>query len=224
MTAIAVDTALGFPIGFALNSGFMSRNSVTMKTAPGKPVRSCVAAAVFLCGLIAASAGPAAWPPDEVPFVPTPIEVVDRMLEMAGVGPGDVVYDLGSGDGRVVIRAAKKYGARGVGVELDSWLVAAARAKAKEEGVENLVEFRAGDAAKTDLAGATVVTLYMLPWFNAMMGRKFKSELRPGARIVSHDYGIEGWPPDRTEAFPAGEKKAEGFVHTHTLYLWKIKE
>jgi cyclopropane fatty-acyl-phospholipid synthase-like methyltransferase len=165
----------------------------------------------------------ATWPPDEVPFVPTPIEVVDRMLEMAEVNKGDVIYDLGSGDGRIVIRAAKKYGARGVGIELDSWLVEAARAKAKEEGVDDLVEFRVEDAAKIDLSRATVVTLYMLPWFNAMMKSKFRAELKRGARIVSHDYGIEGWPPDRSEQFPVVDKRAEGFTHEHVLFLWRIE-
>ena len=164
----------------------------------------------------------ATWPPDEVPFVPTPIEVVDRMLEMAEVKKGDVIYDLGSGDGRIAIRAAKKYGARGVGIEMDSWLVAAARAKAKEEGVDELVEFRVEDAAQTDLSRATVITLYMLPWFNEMMKTKFKAQLKPGSRIVSHDYGIEGWPPDKVERFPVLEKRAEGFTHEHQLYLWKI--
>jgi SAM-dependent methyltransferase len=166
----------------------------------------------------------APWPPDEVPFIPTPIEVVDRMLELAEVKKGDVVYDLGSGDGRILIRAAKKYGARGVGIELDSWLVTTARAKAKEEGVDELVEFRVGDAAQTDLSGATVITLYMLPWFNAMMRPKFQTQLKPGARIVSHDYGIEGWPPDQEEKSPVLERRAEGFTHEHALYLWRVKE
>ncbi|HEY2989906.1 MAG TPA: class I SAM-dependent methyltransferase [Candidatus Binatia bacterium] len=177
----------------------------------------------FLFVLISVGAYSAAWPPDEVPFVPTPVEVVDRMLEMAAVKKGDVVYDLGSGDGRILIRAAKKYGARGVGIELDSWLVAIARAKAKEEEVDTLVEFRAGDAAQADLSGATVITLYMLPWFNEMMRPKFQTQLKPGARIVSHDYGIEGWPPDKVEQFPIVEKRAEGFTHEHTLYLWRVK-
>ena len=165
----------------------------------------------------------AAWPPDEIPFVPTPIEVVDRILEMAEVKKGDLIYDLGSGDGRIAIRAAKKYGARGVGIEMDSWLVAAARAKAKEEGVDELVEFRVEDAAKTDISGATVITLYMLPWFNEMMKPKFKAQLKPGSRIVSHDYGIEGWPPYKMEVFPVGEKRAEGFTHYYLLFLWRIK-
>src|ERR1700675_1539454 len=109
------------------------------------------------------------------------------MLELAEVKQGDVVYDLGSGDGRIVIRAAKKYGVRAVGIEMDSWLVATARAKAKEEGVDHLVEFRVEDAAKADLSNATVITLYMLPWFNEMMKPKFKAQLKPGSRIVSND-------------------------------------
>jgi SAM-dependent methyltransferase len=165
----------------------------------------------------------AGGPADDVPFWPTPIEVVDRMLEMAQIKTGDVVYDLGSGDGRIVIRAAKKYGARGVGVELDSWLVDAARRKAKEEGVEQLVEFRVGDAAKADLRGATVVTLYMLPWFNDAMKDKLRAELKPGARIVSHDYGIAGWPADRVEKSPVVEERAPGFRHEHTIYLWRVR-
>ena len=178
---------------------------------------------VMILGLALLASLAAARPPDEVPFVPTPIEVVDRMLEMPEVKKGDLVYDLGSGDGRILIRAAKKYGARGVGIEMDSWLVAAARSKAKEEGVEDLVEFRVEDAAQTDISGATVVTLYMLPWFNAMMKPKFQTQLKPGSRIVSHDYGIEGLPPYKMEVFPVVEKRAEGFKHEHTLYLWKIE-
>jgi cyclopropane fatty-acyl-phospholipid synthase-like methyltransferase len=172
--------------------------------------------------LVYAVAAFAAEPPDEVPFWPTPIEVVDQMLEMAQVKPDDVVYDLGSGDGRIVIRAAKKYGARGVGVELDSWLVESARKKAKEEGVEKLVEFRVGDAAKVDLRPATVVTLYMLPWFNDAMKDKLRAELKPGARVVSHDYGIGGWPADKIEKSPVIEQRAPGFTHEHTIYLWRV--
>ncbi len=173
--------------------------------------------------LIIAVAAFAASPAEEVPFWPTPIDVVDEMLELAGVKAGDVVYDLGSGDGRIVIRAAKKYRARGVGIELDSWLVAAARKKAKEEGVAHLVEFHVGDAAKVDLKPATVVTLYMLPWFNDAIKDKLRAELRPGARIVSHDYGIEGWPADKIAMSAAIEQRAPGFTHEHTLYLWRVK-
>lgn len=184
-------------------------------------VRGILLAILFVA--FAAAAYSAAYPPDEVPFVATPIELVDRMLELAEVKPGDIVYDLGSGDGRIVIRAAQRYGARGVGIELDSWLVGKARAAAKEAGVENLVEFRNEDAAKTDLSGATVVTLYMLPWFNDAMRDKFRAELKPGARIVSHDYDIEGWPADKIEMTAIVERRASGFIHEHTLYFWRVR-
>jgi len=159
---------------------------------------------------------------EEIPFVPTPTEVVDRMLEIAEVKKDDVVYDLGSGDGRIVIYAAKKYGVRAVGIEMDSWLVAEARAKAKEEGVEHLVEFRIEDGLKADISPATVVTLYMLPWFNEMMRPKLQNDLKPGSRVVAHDYGIEGWPPARTEVHDKVEIRPGGLVHRHTIYLWKI--
>ena len=161
--------------------------------------------------------------PEEIPFVPTPIEVVDKMLELAEVKKGDVLYDLGSGDGRIVIRAAKKYGVRAVGIEMDHILLKKARQDAKAAGVSHLVEFRAEDALQTDLSRATVVTLYMLPWFNEKMKPNLKKYLKPGARIVAHDFGIEGWQPDKTEKLSNPEKKAGGYVHYHTLYLWRIR-
>jgi len=160
--------------------------------------------------------------PEEIPFVPTPIEVIDRMLEFAKVKKGDVVYDLGSGDGRIVIRAAQKYGVRAIGIEMDSLLLAKARKDAKAAGVSHLVEFRAEDAMKADISKATVVTLYMLPWFNEAMKPSFKKFLKPGARIVAHDFGIEGWEPDKTEKLSEPEKKTGGLVHYHTILLWRI--
>jgi len=163
-------------------------------------------------------------PNEEIPFVPTPIEVIDRMLELAEVKKGDVIYDLGSGDGRIVIRAAKKYGVRAVGIEMDSSLLDKARKAAKAEGVGHLVEFRSEDALKADISRATVVTLYMLPWFNEAMKPNFKKMLKPGARIVAHDFGIEGWEPDKTEKLPGFELKAEGHKHQHVIYLWRIGE
>ena len=162
--------------------------------------------------------------PEEIPFVPTPIEVVDRMLELAEVKKGDVVYDLGSGDGRIVIRAAKKYSVRAVGIEMDSQLLEKARKAAQEAGVSHLVEFRAEDALKADLSAATVITLYMLPWFNEAMKPSFKKMLKPGARIVAHDFGIEGWKPDKTEKLPGFELKAGGYKHQHVIYLWRMDE
>jgi cyclopropane fatty-acyl-phospholipid synthase-like methyltransferase len=160
---------------------------------------------------------------EEIPFVPTPVEVVDKMLEMAKVQKNDVLYDLGSGDGRVVIRAAKKYGAHGVGIEMDQTLLDKARKSAEAEGVSHLVEFRAEDALKTDLSPATIVTLYMLPWFNEAMKPNFRKYLKPGSRIVAHDFGIEGWKPDKTENLPEPEKKAGGYVHYHSIFLWKVR-
>ena len=177
--------------------------------------------AVLAVSLMAIANGGADYP-EEIPFVPTPMDVVDQMLELAEVKKGDVVYDLGSGDGRIVIRAAKKYGVRAVGIEMDRLLLDKARKDAKAAGVSHLVEFRAEDAMKVDLTKATVVTLYMLPWFNEAMKPSFKKYLKPGARIVAHDFGIEGWEPDKTVKLPDPEKKVGGLIHYHTLYLWRI--
>lgn len=163
-------------------------------------------------------------PNEEIPFVPTPLAVIDRMLELADVKQGDVVYDLGSGDGRIVIRAAKKYRARAVGIEMDPLLLEKARKDAKAEGVSHLVEFRSEDALKADISPATVVTLYMLPWFNEAMKPNFQKMLKPGARIVAHDFGIEGWEPDKTVKLPEIEIMPGGRRHQHTIYLWRIGE
>lgn len=162
---------------------------------------------------------------EKVPFVPTPIEVVERMLEFAEVKNGDVVYDLGSGDGRLVIHAAKKYGARGVGIEMDSRLVEIARKQAKREGVDHLVEIRLGDALKADISAATVVTLYMLPSFNLKLRPILERQLKPGARVVAHDYGIEGWTAAKWEEMPLMDTRPEVTPHNHILYLyvWKAK-
>jgi len=177
---------------------------------------------LLTCLLSAVAGALAANDREEIPFVPTPIEVVDRMLELAEVKKGDVVYDLGSGDGRIVIRAAKKYGVRAVGIEMDSWLLDKAKQDAQAAGVSHLVEFRSEDALKTDLSKATVVTLYMLPWFNEAMKPRFKKFLKPGARIVAHDFGIEGWAPDRIEKLPEPEIKNRGYKHYHMIYLWRV--
>jgi cyclopropane fatty-acyl-phospholipid synthase-like methyltransferase len=162
-------------------------------------------------------------PNEEIPFVPTPVAVIDRMLELAEVKKDDVVYDLGSGDGRIVIRAAKKYGIHAVGIEMDQLLLERAHRDAKAEGVSHLVEFRAEDALKADISPATVVTLYMLPWFNEAMKSNFKKMLKPGARIVAHDFGIEGWEPDKTEKLPNVEIMPGGRRHQHIIYLWRMK-
>lgn len=153
----------------------------------------------------------------EVPFVPTPPEVVDRMLELAEVKSSDVVYDLGSGDGRIIIQAAKRYGARGVGIEIDPDLVWKAHNSAYKEKVEKLVEFRAQDALTVDVSPATVVTLYMLPEFNAKLRPIFDRQLKSGARVISHDFEIQGWVPDKVE------KIKGNFIHDHTILLYEIR-
>jgi cyclopropane fatty-acyl-phospholipid synthase-like methyltransferase len=186
-------------------------------------MKMLLAAFAFSCALCYHAHTPSADLPEEIPFVPTPIDVVDRMLELAEVKKNDVLYDLGSGDGRIVIRAAKKYGARAVGIEMDQLLLKKARQDAKIAGVDNLVDFRAEDALQTDLAQATVVTLYMLPWFNAKIAPNLKKYLKPRARIVAHDFGIEGWPPDKTIKLPQWELRPGGYKHQHTLYLWQIR-
>jgi len=162
--------------------------------------------------------------PEEIPYVPTPITVIDQMLKLAEVKKEDVVYDLGSGDGRIVIRAAKRYGVRAVGIEMDQILLARARQAAKKAGVSHLVEFRYEDALKADISAATVVTLYMLPWFNEAMKPSFQKYLKPGSRVVAHDFGIEGWPPDKVEKLPILEHMPGGRVHQHVLYMWRIGE
>jgi cyclopropane fatty-acyl-phospholipid synthase-like methyltransferase len=186
-------------------------------------MRNLITALALGWALTLPAHAPAADFPEEIPFVPTPIDVVDRMLELAAVRKGDVLYDLGSGDGRIVIRAAKKYGVRAVGIEMDQLLLKKARQDAKSAGVSHLVDFRAEDALQTNVSQATVVTLYMLPWFNAKIAPNLKKHLKPGARIVAHDFGIDGWPPDKTVKLSNPEKKAGGHVHYHTLYLWQIR-
>ena len=161
------------------------------------------AAAAFLLMVVACAAGAAQEsaarqsPKLDVWFVPTPHEIVERMLDVAKVRPGDVVYDLGCGDGRIVIAAAKKYGTRGVGIDLDPARIHEARAAAKRAGVEQLVRFEVGDMFKADIREATVVTLYLLPELNRRLKPKLFAELRPGARVVSHDWDMgKEWPPD----------------------------
>src|SRR5918999_5197826 len=159
----------------------------------------------------------AVWTDGEVPFVRTTPEVIDRMLELARVRADDVVYDIGSGDGAIIIRAAKKYGVKGIGIEIDQELVMKARNNAFREKVEHLVEFRAQDAFTADVSSATVVTLYMLPEFNAKLRPILERQLKPGSRVVSHDFPIEGWVPDRVDRVKGD------LLHDHSVLLFEIR-
>jgi len=150
------------------------------------------------------------------PYMATPQEVVDRMLQMAEVTKDDVVYDLGSGDGRLVITAAKRYGARGVGVDIDPALIARSRDNARREGVDKLVEFRQQDALTVDVSPASVVTLYLLSGANLKLRPILQKALKPGSRIVSHQFGMGDWVPTRTETI------TDQRGTSRLLYLWII--
>jgi SAM-dependent methyltransferase len=157
--------------------------------------RSRVGASLVLLAVALAGMEPLAAAGD-VPFVPTPLVVVDEMLRTAGVGPQDVVYDLGSGDGRIVITAARKFGARGVGVELNPDLVAQSEEAARHAGVADRVKFLQQDLFKTDLGEASVITMYLLPDVNRRLRPQLLA-LRPGTRIVAHDFDLGEWRPDQ---------------------------
>lgn len=148
----------------------------------------------------------------DVVYVPTPQPVVDRMLELADVSKDDLVYDLGCGDGRIVVTAAKKYGARGYGVDIDPQRVSEARSNVEDQGVEELVTIEHGDAFEVDLENATVVTLYLLPSLNVKLLPQLRA-LEPGVPVVSHDFAIEGVRPDEVETLEVNGKE-------HRIYLF----
>ncbi len=135
----------------------------------------------------------------DAPYVSTPYPVVDAMLRLAAVRPGDVVYDLGCGDGRIVIAAAVDFGARGVGIDLDPRRIEEARAAARRAGVSDRVRFAVQDLFKTDFSEASVLALYLFPELNAKLLPKIRAQMRPGTRVVSHKYGIGDWTPERRE-------------------------
>jgi SAM-dependent methyltransferase len=152
------------------------------------------------------------------PFVTTPQEVVDWMLEVAQVGPGDLLYDLGSGDGRIVITAAKRYGAKSVGFEIDPALVTLSRRNIREAGVEHLAEIRDEDIRNVDLSPASVVTMYLYPSANLRLRAAIRRQLKAGSRVVSHNSNMGDWKPDRVEQIT----DSAGFLRT--IYLWRIRE
>lgn len=156
------------------------------------------------------------------PYVPTPQAIVDHMLLMAQVNAKDVVVDLGSGDGRLVRTAAKNFGAAGFGVDIDGELVDRSNELAKSEGVANRVRFLQQDIFKADIRKASVVTLYILPEMMINIRAKLLSELRPGTRIVSHDYHFRDWIPDARDSFENEEKKEAIGFSSVSLYLWVV--
>lgn len=149
------------------------------------------------------------------PFVPSPEVVVVKMLQIAGVGPGDTVYDLGCGDGRIVILAAQKFGAKGVGVELDEELYKKASARVRELGLQDKVKIIHSDMMKVDLSPATVVALYLLTSSNEKLRPRMEKFLKPGARVVTHDFEVPGWEAAQVENF------AEDQYRQHMIYLYR---
>ncbi|MCL4799720.1 MAG: class I SAM-dependent methyltransferase [Burkholderiales bacterium] len=171
--------------------------------------------------MLAAAAPAPAQSDFSSPYVPTPTVAVERMLGLAQVTRDDLVMDLGSGDGRIVIAAAKRHGARATGVEYDPKLVALSRQNALAAGVGERVRFVEGDLFDVDLSPATVVTVYLLPDVNLKLRDKLLRELRPGARVVAHDFDFESWRPDRVESFYAPEKN-RGRGGTSRVMLWIV--
>jgi ribosomal protein L11 methylase PrmA len=171
--------------------------------------RGFLVAVLFSCSAFAQA--PARSQAPDVIYVPTPYEVVDAMLKLADVKKGDVLYDLGSGDGRIPVTAAKKFGVRAVGIDIDPQRIEEAKDNARKNGVSKLVEFRNEDLFRTKFADATVVTLYLLPDLNVKLRPRLLAELKPGTRIVSHQFDMGTWKPER---------KLE--LNGRTIYLWTI--
>lgn len=159
--------------------------------------------------LALASCGPQA----DIHYVATPEPVVEAMIEMAEIGEGDVLYDLGSGDGRIPIAAAKKFGVRAVGIEIDPRLIRKAEANAEAAGVSHLVEFREADLFATDFSDADVVTLYLGDTLNLRLRPQLLEQLEPGARVVSHDFAMGDWPPEERRV-----------VANRQVYKWTVPE
>ena len=166
---------------------------------------------------------PPAWPQEgrgDVVYVPTPQVVVDEMLTMAKIGPKDFLIDLGSGDGRIVITAAKKFGSQGFGVDLDAYLLRLARDGAKKEGVADRASFVEQNLFETDLGKATVISSYLLPEMNLKLRPKILA-LKPGTRVVAHDYHMGDWYPDAQKDIPVPEKVV-GTPGVSYIYLWTV--
>ena len=151
----------------------------------------------------------------DAPYVVTPYPVVDEMLRLARVGPSDTVYDLGCGDGRIIIAAAERHGARGVGIDIDPRRIEEANDAARRAGVSQRVRFAVQDLFATDFSSATVVTLYLFPELNAKLRPKLLADLKPGARVVSHQFGIPGWPAHDGARLHVGDA-------IHEIFLWVV--
>ncbi|WP_225425468.1 SAM-dependent methyltransferase [Pelagerythrobacter rhizovicinus] len=165
----------------------------------------------LLSAILLALAG--CGPRVDIHYIPTPEPVVEAMLEMAEIEEGDVLYDLGSGDGRIPITAAKRFGVRAVGIEIDPQLIRIARRNAEEAGVSHLVEFRESDLFETDFSDADVVTLYLGDMLNLRLRPRLLEQLEPGARVVSHDFNMGDWTPEERRV-----------VANRPVYKWTVPQ
>jgi len=183
---------------------------------------ACVGFAMLILGVSQAAAqrGERKRQPD-VPYVPTTEEAVRAMLKLADVKKADIVYDLGCGDGRIVIAAAKTYGARGVGIDIDPDRIQEARENAKKAGVENLVRFEENDLFQANFREATVVTLFLLPSINLKLRPKLLQDLKPGTRVVSNTFDMGTWRPEKEQSLPGADDDEIGSL-SHKFFLWKI--
>jgi len=183
-----------------------------------KRLFACLTLLAFTCGAPALAQNEDL----DTPYVTTPQNVVDAMLELAGVKPGDTLLDLGSGDGRIVNTAAQRFGVKGAGIEIDPRLIRLARENAQKAGVADKATFREQDLFTTDFSGYSVITIYLLPDVN----RKIKpalQKLKPGTRIVSHDWDMgDDWPAEKVVVVPAPEKKV-GLAKSSKLFLWTVR-
>ena len=183
---------------------------------------ACVGFAMLILGVSQAAAqrGERKRQPD-VPYVPTTEEAVRAMLKLADVKKADIIYDLGCGDGRIVIAAAKTYGARGVGIDIDPDRIQEARENAKKAGVENLVRFEENDLFQANFREATVVTLFLLPSINLKRRPKLLQNLKPGTRVVSNTFDMGTWRPEKEQSLPGADDDEIGSL-SHKFFLWKI--
>jgi SAM-dependent methyltransferase len=180
--------------------------------------RKSLCAAVLLAAIASAQTALPKKPLD-VPYVPTTEEAVNAMLQLAGVKKTDVVYDLGCGDGRIVVAAAKNYGARGVGIDIDPQRIAEANANARRNGVEKLVRFEENDLFQADFKEATVVTLFLLSSINLKLRPRLLEQLKPGTRVVSNTFDMGDWKPEKEMVVPNSDDDS---YLSHRLYLWTV--
>jgi len=180
----------------------------------------CLAASLICFTAFAQEAKPKRDP--DVPYVPTTEPAVDEMLKLANVQKSDVLYDLGCGDGRIVVTAAKKFGTRGVGIDINPVRISEARANAKKNGVEHLVQFIEADLFEAKISDATVVTLFLLPSVNLKLKPKLLSDLKPGTRVVSNTFDMGEWKAEKETALD--ENDYEDTYLSHKFFLWTIPQ